>query len=85
MKWLTRPGFAPWSMTAVGLGVVFALLMQLNREALDLRIVELVTTGTGSFLEKPAPSHLKSNHALLLDIGREKVFADVADWILARV
>ncbi len=53
---------------AVGLGVVFALLMQLNREALDLRIVELVPTGTGSFLEKPAPSHLKSNHALLLDI-----------------
>ena len=53
---------------AVGLGVVFALLMQLNREALDLRIVELVPTGTGSFLEKPAPSHLKSKHALLLDI-----------------
>ena len=30
---------------AVGLGVIFALLMQLNREALDLRIVELVPTG----------------------------------------
>ena len=42
--------------------------MQLNHEALDLRIVELVPTGTGSFLKKPAPSHLKSNHALLLDI-----------------
>jgi SulP family sulfate permease len=53
---------------AVGLGVVFALLMQLNQEALDLRIVELVPTGTGSFVEKPAPSHLESRRVLLLDI-----------------
>ncbi len=40
---------------AVGLGVVFALLMQLNREAQDFRIVELVPTGTDTFVEKPAP------------------------------
>ena len=53
---------------AVGLGVVFALLMQLNREALDLRIVELVPSGTGSFVEKPAPAHLRSKDAVLLDI-----------------
>jgi SulP family sulfate permease len=53
---------------AVGLGVVFALLMQLNREALDLRIVELVPTGTGSFVEKPAPPRLESRAVLLLDI-----------------
>jgi len=53
---------------AVGLGVVFALLMQANREALDLRIVELVPTGTGSFVERPAPSHLESRRVLLLDI-----------------
>lgn len=53
---------------AVGLGVVFALLMQLNREALDLRIVELVPAGTGSFLEKPAPARLQSRRVLLLDI-----------------
>ena len=53
---------------AVGLGVVFALLMQLNREALDLRIVELVPTGAGTFVEKPAPPRLESNRALLLDI-----------------
>ena len=53
---------------AVGLGVVFALLMQLNAEALDLRIVELVPTGTGSFVEKPAPPRLESRRVLLLDI-----------------
>lgn len=53
---------------AVGLGVVFALLMQLNREALDLRIVELVPTDTGSFAEKPAGMRLESRKVLLLDV-----------------
>ena len=53
---------------AVGLGVIFALLMQLNREALDLRIVELVPTDTGSFVEKPAPQALESRRVVLLDI-----------------
>lgn len=53
---------------AVGLGVVFALLMQLNQEALDLRIVELVPKGTGGFVERPAPPHLESRRVLLLDI-----------------
>ena len=53
---------------AVGLGVIFALLMQLNREALDLRIVELVPTGTGSFVERPAPLRLESKRVVLLDI-----------------
>jgi SulP family sulfate permease len=52
----------------VGLGVVFALLMQLNREALDLRIVELVPTETGSFIERPAPARLESRQVILLDI-----------------
>jgi SulP family sulfate permease len=53
---------------AVGLGVIFALLMQLNREALDLRIVELVPTDTGSFVERPAPPALESRQVILLDI-----------------
>jgi SulP family sulfate permease len=53
---------------AVGLGVVFALLMQLNQEALDLRIVELVPTEAGTFVESPAPPRLTSRRVLLLDI-----------------
>src|SRR5688500_9845118 len=53
---------------AVGLGVVFAVLMQLNHEALDLRIVELVPADSGGFVEKPAPLHLESRRVLLLDI-----------------
>ncbi|MDZ5623058.1 SulP family inorganic anion transporter [Nocardioides sp. HM23] len=53
---------------AVGLGVVFALLMQLNREALDLRVVELVPNDSGSFTEQPAAPRLESRRAVLLDV-----------------
>ena len=53
---------------AVGLGVVLALMMQINQEALDLRVVRLEPTGSGTFRESPAPSHLESRTVLLLDI-----------------
>ncbi len=52
---------------AVGAGVVFALLMQLNQEALDLRVVQLVPTDQG-FVERPAPRRLEAGQVLLLDI-----------------
>ncbi|WP_322919157.1 SulP family inorganic anion transporter [Nocardioides renjunii] len=53
---------------AVGLGVVLALMMQINQEALDLRVVRLRPTGTGTFHESPAPARLESRQVLLLDI-----------------
>jgi SulP family sulfate permease len=53
---------------AVGLGVVLSLLMQLNQEALDLRLVELVPDEDGRFRERPAPTRLKSRQVILLDI-----------------
>jgi len=53
--------------TAVGLGVVISLMMQLNQEALDLRIVELVPDG-GGFSERPAPTALESDRVVLLDV-----------------
>ena len=53
---------------AVGLGVVLALMMQINQEALALRIVRLVPTGTGTFEERPAPARLASREVLLLDV-----------------
>ena len=52
---------------AVGLGVVLSLLMQLNQEALDLRIVELVPDGAG-FSERPAPETLEPGRVVLLDV-----------------
>ena len=43
---------------AVAVGVVISLLLQLNREALDLTVVELVPREDGRLEERPAPSHL---------------------------
>ena len=53
--------------TAVGLGVVISLMMQLNQEALDLRIVELVPDGA-AFAERPAPHVLEHGRVVLLDV-----------------
>ena len=53
---------------AVGVGVIISLLLQLNQEAIDLRVVELVPQPTGSFAEKPAPQQLSSHTVTLLDV-----------------
>jgi SulP family sulfate permease len=53
--------------TAVGLGVVVSLMMQLNQEAVDLRIVELVPD-TGGFSERPSPHALPPGRVVLLDV-----------------
>lgn len=53
---------------AVGVGLTIALLMQINQEALDLRIVSLVPTLDGRFDERTAPRELASREVLLLDI-----------------
>ena len=52
---------------AVGLGLVLSLMMQLNQEALDLRIVELVPDGSGCS-ERPAPRSLQPGRVVLLDV-----------------
>jgi SulP family sulfate permease len=53
---------------AVGVGVALSLMMQLNREALDLRIVQLVRLPDGRFEEHPAPPHPLSHGVTLLDV-----------------
>ena len=53
---------------AVGFGLVLALVMQINQEAIDLRIVELVPDDAGRFTERPAPTQLTSRAVVLLDI-----------------
>lgn len=52
---------------AVGVGVVISLLLQLNQQALDLRVVQLVPQEGGVFAEQPAPQHLPSHEVTLLD------------------
>ncbi|MGH3667290.1 MAG: STAS domain-containing protein, partial [Acidimicrobiia bacterium] len=53
---------------AVGVGVIISLLLQLNQEALDLRVVELVPQPDGSLEERPAPDRLTSHSVTLLHV-----------------
>jgi SulP family sulfate permease len=53
--------------SAVAVGVVLSLLLQLNQEAMDLT-VELVPTVEGRFQEQPAPRTLTSNQVTVLDV-----------------
>lgn len=53
---------------AVGLGVALSLVMQLNREALDIRVVALTPGPGNTLIEAPAPASLPSRRVTLLDI-----------------
>jgi SulP family sulfate permease len=53
---------------AVGVGVAISLLLQLNREALDLRLVQLTVDGQGRLVERPAPTRLESSTVTVLDV-----------------
>jgi SulP family sulfate permease len=60
---------------AVGIGVALSLLLQVNRSALDLEIVELVPQPDGSVKEQPAPVSLASYHVTVLDVYGSLLFA----------
>lgn len=53
---------------AVGIGVVISLLLQLNQEAMDLAVVQLVVDDDGRFVEQPPPTHLPSDEVTVLDV-----------------
>jgi SulP family sulfate permease len=53
---------------AVGVGVAISLLLQLNQEAMDLTVVELVPTDDHHFRQQDAPPNLKSNEVIVLDV-----------------
>ena len=53
---------------AVGVGVAISLLLQLNREAMDLRVVELVPTEDHQLRQEAAPASLTSHRVTLLDV-----------------
>ena len=60
---------------AVGLGVVISLLLQLNREALDLAVVELVPDDAGNLLERDPPATLPSGGVTVLDVYGSLLYA----------
>ncbi|WP_257014583.1 SulP family inorganic anion transporter [Rhodococcus sp. ACPA1] len=53
---------------AVGIGVALSLLLQLNQEAVDLKVVRLVPGPRGTFLETSAPKVLASREIVVLDV-----------------
>jgi sulfate permease, SulP family len=60
---------------AVAIGVALSLLLQLNRGARDLSVVELVPAGHGRFTERPAPASLSSDQVTILDVYGSLLYA----------
>jgi SulP family sulfate permease len=60
---------------AVGIGVALSLLLQLNRDAMDLRVVELRKREDGRFEERPAPASLQSRSVTVLDVYGSLLYA----------
>ncbi|MFC5264757.1 SulP family inorganic anion transporter [Kribbella qitaiheensis] len=60
---------------AVGIGVALSLLLQLNQEAMDLKVVELKPAGGGRWTEHPAPELLSSHQAIVLDVYGSLLYA----------
>ncbi|MET9211554.1 MULTISPECIES: SulP family inorganic anion transporter [unclassified Nocardia] len=53
--------------SAVGVGVAISLLMQMNQEAIDLKVVRLRVEGD-HLLESTVPKHLSDNEIVILDV-----------------
>ncbi|MGH3150208.1 MAG: SulP family inorganic anion transporter [Streptosporangiaceae bacterium] len=66
--------FLPVS-AAVGIGVALSLLLQLNTEAMDLTVVELIPRADGRFEEHPPPDTLTSDHVTILDVYGSLLYA----------
>ena len=60
---------------AVGIGVALSLLLQLNKDAMDLSVVELVPAGHGRFTERPASATLPSDQVTILDVYGSLLYA----------
>ncbi|MEV0803717.1 SulP family inorganic anion transporter [Kribbella sp. NPDC050281] len=60
---------------AVGIGVTLSLLLQLNQEAMDLKVVELKPAGDGRWIEHPAPEQLSSHQTIVLDVYGSLLYA----------
>jgi sulfate permease, SulP family len=60
---------------AVGVGVALSLMLQLNREALDLNVVRLTPAEDGSITVDPVPRVLESRTVIALDVFGSLLFA----------
>ncbi|MBZ2195850.1 SulP family inorganic anion transporter [Occultella gossypii] len=55
-------------VVAVGIGVALSLLVQLNQEAVDLKVVRLQRDDEGHLVEGPAPAALAAGDVVVLDV-----------------
>ncbi|MGA7096289.1 MAG: SulP family inorganic anion transporter, partial [Acidimicrobiia bacterium] len=53
---------------AVGIGVALSLLLSINREAQDVRVVRLMESPDGAVVEADVPSQLESNAVVILNV-----------------
>ena len=60
---------------AVGLGVALSLLLQLNADAMDLRVMALRRLPDGGIEESPAPGALASRTVVVLDVYGSLLYA----------
>ena len=61
--------------TAVGIGVALSLVMQLNNDALDLRVVRLEPLPDGSLAERPLGPALAAQAVTVLDVYGSLLYA----------
>ena len=55
--------------------MALSLLLQLNQEAMDLAVVELIPRDDGRFEERPPPATLTSQHVTVLDVYGSLLYA----------
>jgi sulfate permease, SulP family len=60
---------------AVGIGVALTLLQQLNRDAMDLTVVELIPLDDGRLAETEPPARLPSDRVTILDVYGSLLYA----------
>jgi SulP family sulfate permease len=60
---------------AVGIGVALSLLLQVNQEAMDLRVVELRPDTTGLLVEGPVPDTAPSRAVTMVDVYGSLLYA----------
>jgi SulP family sulfate permease len=59
---------------AVAVGIIVSLMMQLNRESLDLKVVQLIRED-GRLHERPAPGRLEDRQLVVLEVYGSLLYA----------
>lgn len=60
---------------AVGVGLICSLVLQLNKEQMDLRVVRLTRNADGAIIEQPVPTTLPDAEPVVLDVYGSLLYA----------